>query len=97
MDPEPAQQGIQPMATNPSDGRQQKMVTRSQDSHGGRPSQQDNRQQKPRQSQFKLCDRVVVYDKKGQGIHGSVQWIMDVRVDRQSLPVVGIETVMLMR
>lgn len=97
MDLEPAQPEIQP--PGPTDGRRHQMVTRSQ-GYDGRPSQQDFQQQKPRnrspvpqQLLFKCGDRVVVHDKQGHGIYGSVQWISDVMYAGENILAVGIETV----
>ena len=45
------------------------------------------------QSQFKMNDRVVVHNKQGLGIHGTVKWIEKVNYEGEKLIAVGIETV----
>ena len=91
----------QPQQTThpPADGRQHPMGTKSQiqEEHSSEP---DNRQQRhqnhspvPSQSQFRMDDRVVVYNKKGQGIYGSVRWTGSMHYGGKALPAVGIETV----
>ena len=51
---------------------------------------------KPYHSEFKLEDRVVVHDKNGIGVHGSVRWIENVKYGGDVLVAIGIETVSLM-
>ena len=89
IDLEQYQQTTQP----PTDGRQHQMKTRAQ-------VQQDNQQQKHRnrspvrsQPQFKIDDRVVAYNRKGQGIHGSVRWTGNINYANECIPAIGIETV----
>ena len=78
------------------DDRKHGMVTRSQvDDKQQNPNQQVQRTRspKPYHSQFNLNDRVVVHDKKGNCVHGSVQWMDNVKVGGHSILAVGIETV----
>ena len=42
---------------------------------------------------FRINDRVVVYNKEGVGIHGTVRWIEPVKYAGEALIGVGIETV----
>ena len=44
-------------------------------------------------SHFKLNDRVLVHDKHGTGVHGSVKWIEEVKYGGDALLAIGIETV----
>ena len=84
-----------PPPTNPQ--RQHQMTTRSQsnsqqsdlDHHGHR---RDHSPKQP-QSRFKMNDRVVVHDKRGVGIHGTVRWIQEVTFAGDKLIGIGIETV----
>lgn len=73
------------------------MTTRSQnksqqsdlDHHGRR------RDRSPKQLHpcFKMNERVVVHDKRGTGIHGTVKWIQEVNFAGDKVVAVGIETV----
>ena len=90
----------------PQDARGHQILTRSQaqsqqsnldqQSHRYRnPGQQNHRNRSPNRhnSKFRLEDRVVVHDKKGIGIHGSVRWMENVNYGGENLLAVGIETV----
>ena len=44
-------------------------------------------------SHFKFNDRVLVHDKHGTGVHGSVKWIEEVKYAGDTLLAIGIETV----
>ena len=91
---EPVQQDPSP-TTDPQ--RQHQMTTRSQnkhqqndlDHHGHR---RDHSPKRP-QSRFKMNERVVVHDKRGVGIHGTVRWIEEVIFAGDKLIGIGIETV----
>ena len=93
----PVQQGPQPELppfTDPQ--RLHQMKTRSQnktlqsdlDQHGRR----DHSPKQPR-PHYKIHDRVVVHNKRGVGIHGTVKWIEEVNFAGDKLIGVGIETV----
>jgi hypothetical protein len=44
-------------------------------------------------SRFRMNERVVVYNKRGTGIHGRVRWMQEVTFGGDRLIAVGIETV----
>ena len=44
-------------------------------------------------SHFRMNERVVVHNKQGVGIHGTVKWIEEVSYAGDKLLIVGIETV----
>ena len=56
------------------------------------PQQSDFRPEQPH-SQFRMNERVVVYDKKATSIHGTVRWIKEVIFAGDGLIGIGIETV----
>ena len=90
------QESHQPQPSH--DERKHGMFTRSQvDDKQQNPNQQvydhRTRSPKPYHSQFNLKDRVVVHDREGSAVHGSVQWMDNVKLGGHSLPAVGIETV----
>ena len=93
MDPQQYQQRI---PRQPSDGQTHQMMTRSKQQAGQSDSCQpihQNLSPQPQRSQFKLSDRVVVHNKKGIAIHGSVRWMGNVQVGGEKFPAIGIETV----
>ena len=87
----------------PQDARGHQVVTQSQaqaqqsnlDQGNRKPGQQSHQDHSPNRhgSKFRLDDRVIVYNKKGVGIHGSVRWIENVKYRGQPLLAIGIETV----
>lgn len=56
---------------------------------------QGQRDLSPKQphSQFRMNDRVVVHDRKGISVHGTVRWIEKVNLTDERVIAIGIETV----
>ena len=76
--------------------RQHQMTTQSQSKQNDLDQHGRLRDHSPKQhrSHFRFNDRVVVYDKNGIGIHGTVKWIDELAYYGGSkLPAIGIETV----
>lgn len=91
LSPVEAQQKSQ---QQPMDVRNHLMTTRSQNQAGNEyPDQQGQRSRSPKQPHLKLNERVVVYNKQGIGIHGSVRWIEEKMFAGEKLVAVGIEMV----
>ena len=90
LSPVEAQQKCQ---QQPTDEQKHKTTTRSQNQakhndpgqHGHLPNQSHLR--------FKLNERVVVYNRQGIGVHGSVRWVGELVFAGEKLHAVGIETV----
>ena len=70
------------------------MRTRSQNiSQQSDLDQHSDHSPKRPQSHFKMNDRIVVYNKQGLGIHGTVKWIECVVCADTFIIAIGIETV----
>ena len=70
---------------------QHQMTSRSQNK--SRQSDLDHHGHRRDHSHFKMNERVVVYDKRGVDIHGTVRWIQEVTIGGDRLIGIGIETV----
>ena len=90
--------GYQMVHVSRSQAQAQQSNLDQQSPRNHNPSQQNRRVHSPNHhnSKFRLEDRVVVYNKKGIGIHGSVRWIEYVMYGGQPLLAIGIETVILL-
>lgn len=75
--------------------KQHQMTTRSQSKQNDLDQHGRQRVHSPKQphSRFRLNDRVLVHDKHGTGVHGSVKWIEEVKYGGNALLAIGIETV----